>query len=182
MIINLRGTHGSGKSTVVKQLMGRYKAEPLIAKNEKKPQGYYMKTPFGDIRVVGSYETACGGCDAIQPYDLIWPRVANYAKVGHVIFEGALISSCLGAIYEASKQYEDFVYAYLDTPLEVCLTRIKQRRAAKGNAKPLDPKNTKSKYDGILKQIDKVREAGSRVIILDYRKPVTQLLGILRNG
>src|SRR5882724_1628876 len=108
-ILNLRGTHGSGKTTIVRQLMGRYKAEPLQGPEDRKPQGYHMKTTFGDIRVVGSYETACGGCDAIQPYDLIWPRVVNYAEVGHVVFEGALISSCLGAIFEASKQYEDFV-------------------------------------------------------------------------
>lgn len=185
MIINIRGTHGSGKSTIVKQLLERYKAEPLLAPNEKKPQGYIMHSPFGDIRVVGSYETACGGCDAIQPYDLIWPRVVLYQQVGdHVVFEGALVSSSYGNIGRASLEYGDqFVFAFLNTPMSVCLERIKARRLAKGNTKPLDPKNTQYKYDNIEKSISKIRdEFKRRVVIVDYRKALQQILGLLRNG
>jgi thymidylate kinase len=184
MIISIRGTHGSGKSTIVKELLNKFDAEPLMVPNEKKPQGYVMKTPWGQLRAVGSYETACGGCDAIQPYDLIWPRIELYAEHGHVIFEGALVSSSYGNIGRASEKYgSDFVFAFLNTPLGVCLERIKKRRAAKGNNKPLDPKNTQVKYDNVARSRIKMEgELGRRCITLDYRKPIPTILGLLKNG
>ena len=180
MIINIRGTHGSGKSTIVRQLIERYSASK-VGDNPRKPIGYRMNTPFGKLQVIGSYETACGGCDGIQPYALIWPMVVEAAKLAHVVFEGALVSSSYGNIGRASEVYGDqFVFAFLDTPIEVCLERIVARRLAKGNLKPLDPKNTKHKYDSIIGSIKKIRDEFHRpVIILDHRKPVPQLLSLL---
>lgn len=184
MIVNIRGTHGSGKSTIVKNILERYEATPILEEGQKKPLGYFMDSCAGMLYVVGPYSTACGGCDAIQPYDRIWPLVTKFAERGHVIFEGALVSSSYGNIGRDSVVYGDqFVFAFLDTPLEVCLERIRQRRLAKGNTKPLDPKNTTSKYEGIQKSIPKIKtEFGRRVVILDYRKAITQILGLLRNG
>lgn len=184
MIISIRGTHGSGKSTIVKSLIEKYKVLPLGL--GKKPEGYRINVPWLEqpVYVVGSYLTACGGCDGIQPYDLIWPRVQQYASLGHVLFEGALVSSSYGNIGRASVEYDpNFVFAFLDTPLKVCLERIVARRAAKGNNKPLDPKNTEIKYNGILKSIPKIRdEFKRRVMIIDHRKAVPQILGMLKNG
>ena len=183
MIINIRGTHGSGKSTLVRQLIERYEGKHLVGKSPKKPNGYLLVTFAGPVYVVGSYETACGGCDGIQPYDTIWPRVLEYHQWGHVIFEGALISSSYGNIGRASEALGDqMVFAFLDTPLQVCLDRIKARRAARGNTKPLDPKNTANKFKNCNDSITKIRdEFKRRVVVLDYRKPMPQLLALLAN-
>lgn len=134
--------------------------------------------------MVGSYETACGGCDGIQPYSLIWPRVVEYEKQGHVVFEGALVSSSYGNIGRDSEVYgNQFVFAFLDTPLETCLQRIKLRREARGDTRPLDPKNTKVKYDNILKSIPKIRdEFCRRVIIVPHKNALGKILGVLASG
>ena len=124
LILNIRGTHGSGKSTVVQDLMKM--AETLTPVNpgaRGRPEGYRLALPGvrKPVYIVGPYETQCGGADAIQPYATIWPRVEAYAKKGHVIFEGALVSCSVGSIGEtmiASKK--DCVVGYLDTPLEEC--------------------------------------------------------------
>ncbi len=184
MILNIRGTHGSGKSTVVRSIIDRYPGVHLGPDN--KPLGYRVNIPWlsRPLYVVGSYKTACGGCDGIQPYSLIWPRVVEYAGQGHVMFEGALVSSSYGNIGRDSTVYGDqFVFCFLNTPLKVCLERIMARRKAKGNDKPLDPKNTEYKYNNILKSIPKIRdEFKRRVLIIDYLRPVAQLLGVLREG
>lgn len=180
MIINIRGTHGSGKSTIVKTILNTYNGVALGP--EKKPEGYSMTIADGSkLFVVGSYKTACGGCDGIQPYNMIWPRVVEYAQEGHVLFEGALVSSSYGNIGRDSTVYGDqFVFAFLNTPLQVCLDRIMQRRKSKGVDKPLNPKNTTSKYENIQKSIPKIRdEFGRRVVVIDYRKAVSQVLGLL---
>lgn len=178
-IINIRGTHGSGKSTVVKRVLERYGSTRLG--NDKKPEGYRVDLPWGkQLYVVGSYETACGGCDAIQPYSLIWPRVVEYAQLGHVLFEGALVSSSYGNIGRASEEYGDqFVFAFMTTPLEVCLQRIAARRLARGDTRPLNPKNTEGKLRSIQGSLPKIIALGRRVVMLDYRHPLPQLLGLL---
>lgn len=180
MIVNIRGTHGSGKSTIVRTLLDQYDSPPLGL--GKRPEGYAVNVPSLDrpLYVVGSYETACGGCDGIQPYALIWPRVVQYAALGHVLFEGALVSSSYGNIGRDSEAYgTEFVFAFLDTPLEVCLARIAARRKARGDDRPVNPKNTQVKYDNIRKSLPKIRdEFRRRVVILDHRKAVSQLLGL----
>ena len=133
MIINIRGTHGSGKSTVIKQLLKLYDAEPEYHADGKKIRGYRftLGSVPRDVYVAGSYATACGGCDGIQPYADIWPRIVEYAAKGHVLFEGALVSSSYGNIGRASEAYGDqMVFAFLNTPLQMCLERIVRRREA----------------------------------------------------
>ena len=182
MIINLRGTHGSGKSYVAKQIITRFDGVPIGEDKRGNPLGYAMQLDNGKaLYVVGRYDIACGGCDAIQPYSLIWPRVVEFAKLGHVLFEGALVSSSYGNIGRASEVYgEQFVFAFLNTPMSVCLERIRKRREAKGNLKPLNPKNTQYKFDNIQHSIPKIRNGfHRRVIILDYHKAIPQLLGVL---
>ena len=181
MIISLRGTHGSGKSTVVRTILDRYPSERLGP--EKKPLGYQLSIPGLDrhLMIVGGYRTACGGCDGIQPYALIWPRVQEYATIGHVLFEGALVSSSYGNIGRASEVYgNDMVFAFMDTPLEVCIQWIKNRRLSRGDTRDLDPRNCVSKFKTVLRSIEVARELNRRVVIIDHKKAVPQILGLLQ--
>lgn len=182
MIINIRGTHGSGKSYTVKQIISRFNGCPIGKDKRGKPLGYAMKLNNDEqLLVVGRYDIACGGCDAIQPYSDIWPRVAEFASMGHVLFEGALISANYGTIGTSSEQYgNDFVFAFLDTPLDLCLKRIVERRLAKGNTKPLNPYQTTWKHKTILSLYDRFRdERGRRTVLLNYNKAINQILGLL---
>lgn len=184
MILNIRGTHGSGKSTLVRGLLNRGSASPLGA--GKRPEGYVVTLPklARPVYVVGSYETACGGCDGIQPYSLIWPRIVEYAGKGHVVFEGALVSSSYGNIGRSSEVYgNNFVFAFLDTPLEECLRRVARRREAKGDQRSLDPRNTTVKYNNIQRSIAKIQEEfGRKVVILKHQIAQLQVMLLLRGG
>jgi predicted kinase len=191
MILNIRGTHGSGKSTLVRKLLDS--GTTMAAVNEdgspsdaKRPAGYVV---FGlpgmkkgaAMYVVGPYETACGGADAIQPYDLIWPRVLEYARKGHVIFEGALVSSSVGNIGRemAARRQKDCVVLFLDTPVQVCLDRIAKRRAAKGDERPLNPKNTTVKHHAVEVSRPKLEALGLRCVTLHHRKAFKELMEVI---
>lgn len=186
MIVNIRGTHGSGKSTLVRAVISRYPFSPEGLDRKGRPDNYRVDVPWlrKPIYVVGGYEKACGGCDAIQPYSEIWPRVEWFAEAGHVLFEGALVSSSYGSIGRSSERYgEDYVFAFLDTPLRVCLDRIALRRAARGDARPVDPRNTEGKYTSVLASAVKIqKEFGRRVVWLNYRAALPQLLGLFRSA
>jgi hypothetical protein len=177
MILNIRGTHGSGKSYIVQQLLKRFRAKPIL--NGAKIEGYEMNTSSGLLYAVGPYKTACGGCDAVQPYDLIWPRVEEYAKLGSVVFEGALISSCIGAIGKAMAARNDCVLGFMTTPLDTCLDRIRARRAASGNDKPLNPKNTQSKFESIQRNRFVLAQMGLRCVDVPFKNSLPTILEIL---
>lgn len=185
VIVNIRGTHGSGKSTVVKKIMEKYGA--AVVEHEQKtrstrPLVYKVIMPGDPLKwlfVIGPYTSACGGCDAIQPYDRIWPLVDKYGALGyHVLFEGALVSSSYGNIGRSSEAYGDnFVFAFMDTPLDVCLERIVARRAAKGNFKPLDPTNTEFKFHAVNSSRAKIIDVHKRrVVDINHQHPVKDVL------
>jgi hypothetical protein len=178
MILNIRGTHGSGKSCIVHKILKQFGAKELPEGN--KIGAYRVQCGLRkSLYIIGPYKTACGGCDAIQPYDLIWPRVERYATLGHVLFEGALVSSSVGNIGRAMAARKDCVVAFMDTPVEECLARIQRRRIAKGDDRPLNPKNTVSKFEGILRSRPQLESLGLRCVTLHYRRAYQEVLALL---
>lgn len=183
MIINVRGTHGSGKSTIAKKFLQRYSWVQLPLSTTRRPEAYRVKVRNLEIPLylIGSYENACGGADAIQPYSDIMPRVLWYAKRGHVLFEGALVSSCHGSLIDSLDRVKaQVVIPFLDTPMEVCLERIAKRRAAKGNLTPLNPKNTQSKFDFCQRSFTTLAERGFDVRWINYQRAFFSVLEILK--
>lgn len=183
MILNIRSTHGGGKSTAVVKLMQAHIVQPLWPNpRTTKPEAYALtgyKKDALPIFVIGPYEAACGGVDAIQPYNRIWPLVQKYAKRGHVVFEGALVSSCVGSLGAAMAKRKDCVVAYLDTPLQTCLDRIAKRRAKKGDTRPLNPTNTNNKFKSVAGTRAKFEALGVRCVTIKHKKAVDQLLELL---
>lgn len=183
MIINIRGTHGSGKSSVIVDLMKRYEALKYKEDERGKILSYRFMLPGRRTPwfILGSYKTACGGCDGIQPYTRIWPLLTEHAKIGHVLLEGAIVSSSYGTLGTQSEIYGDqFIFAFMDTPVEQCYTWIKKRREAKGQTKPFNPKNTKLKYDSVARSIIKIRDVYKRpLVMLDHKDATSQVIGML---
>jgi hypothetical protein len=189
VILNIRGTFGSGKSTIVTEIMRRYPSRvhahepdpPGKRRRTPKPAGYRVDVPWlrRPLLVVGPYKTACGGCDGIQPYTLIWPRVVEYAAAGHVLFEGAMVSSSYGTIGRASEPLgHEFVFGFMDTPLEECIRRVRRRRAARGDVRPLDDTAIRGKYRNVVSSISTVKAKGRRIVFINHKNPVPQVLGL----
>lgn len=186
MIINIRGTHGSGKSTIVKQILNNHEWKAAGVGKKDRPANYEVSIPGlkKPLFVVGSYETSCGGCDGIQPYSDIWGRVDMFAQIGHVIFEGALVSSSYGNIGRASEKFgDDIVFCFMDTPVNECLRRIKQRRAERGNNKPLNPNNTVKKFRQVNnRSILQFQKAQRRIVWIDHTRAYEQVMEMINNA
>lgn len=181
MIVNVRGTNGAGKSTVVKDIMKPHRAFPIYgALGPKRPEANkLLDLPrFGKpIYVLGPYLTPAGGADCIQPYERIPELIRKYAVQGHVIFEGIIISCAIGTVGLCLEEYgKDSVVAYLDTSLEECLKAVNERRETRGlEREPL--KHVEAHYHAIrsvrdrMLEIDKVkvidisRETGADIIM-----------------
>lgn len=129
--INLRGTSGSGKTTIVRKLIGGLiHLESITKEGRKRPAYNIYEDPLGvgSVAIMGHYETACGGCDTINKLDEVveYTNEAFYEYgVNYVIAEGLL----LGKDVKRVPLLPDPHVLYIDTPLEDCLQGIKSRRA-----------------------------------------------------
>lgn len=170
MIIALRGCFGSGKTTIVRKILADHKGKPIYgALGPRKCEAYEVNLPKvkHPLYVIGPYSMPTGGCDQIQPYDLILELLRKYTQIGHALYEGAIVSSSFGRIGELSVQLcPEVVFAFLATPLEICIERVKARRQARGNTTEFDPKNVVTKF----KQVEISKRsitAAARVKVVD---------------
>ena len=165
MIINVRGTSGSGKSTLVRRVMERFNYKKPVKVDGRKQPYYYELTmlPFDPrpLFVLGHYETACGGVDTLKSMDEIDALVRKLQPLGNVLYEGLLISSEYQRVTKLGRDFPGRVHVVmLETPLEKCVEQINQRRVARGNEKPVNPKNTISKFKSTLSVQNKLRREG----------------------
>ncbi len=178
MLINLRGTSGSGKSTIVRRVRDHYPLiRPVRVDGRKQPIGYVQtyKTVASDVRplgIVGHYETECGGCDTVPTMDKIFELVKQGDHNGiNVLFEGLLISADLKRTQELHNEGRELLVIGLTTPLDVCLDSVNQRRRRRFDRQgkpekytPVNSKNTASKHKGVLKSIEKMQAHGMDAI------------------
>lgn len=147
MIIQVRGTSGSGKSTVVRGVMTALGGwVPVCAAGRKRPL-YYLRTGPA-VAVLGHYESACGGCDTVGSARAVYELTAAVLRDGsvtHVLQEGLLLSEDAKWTAELARVIAPVRVVFLTTPVERCIAQIKARRAEAGNDKPLNEANTRNR-------------------------------------
>lgn len=183
-VVNVRGTNGSGKTTAVRAILKRWPvtiAEVTHRARGDRPLVYCVHTPSGPMFMFGSYETDCGGCDTISDYKTIVPALLDkYAPKGNILFEGYLLSGAYGAVGEAMKKTEEaehtVIFAFLDTPSDVCIKRVEARRAVRGVEKPFNPVNLLGKYGAIESVHRRALEMGHRCEVINYQQAPQQIM------
>lgn len=164
MVLNIRGTNGSGKSTAVRHLLDRIggleSMTPHYENGRKKPLYYTHEET--KLALVGHYETQCGGGDTINGYDKLFGLVMKLCGQGwHVLYESMQTSADTKQIIAVKNAgYDDIRVVYLTTSLEECIKRIEARRHARGNNKPFNPKSTIGKFRGTETSRPKLIAAG----------------------
>lgn len=165
-VVKMGGCNGSGKTTVAKEVMKLTDAKPKTWKGTRKSPNYYEGVYEGfPVLVLGSYETACGGMDTIgDKFERIafveWAAKANRI----VFFEGLMTGKTYGALGTISESHVagkrgTWLYAFLDTPFEVCGDRVRNRRVAAGNYAMFNPERTmRSTFNSVQHLYEKIRQ------------------------
>lgn len=174
-IVNIRGTSGSGKSTLVRRFLDEHPNVPIMANLDEwkvdKIVAYKCTPVQTPTYVMGRYETPCGGWDALSykgSHQDLEEMCIQAAAKGHVIFEGLTVSSSYTRWLNVSKAYPgQMVFAFMDTPEEICYQRILARnggREPKRDAKGLADYN--HKFRNCVVQSAKLEAMGERVVWL----------------
>lgn len=184
-IVKIHGCSGAGKTTAARALLEHASEVEKITEvnNKGKVIGYRLTLPELNHKVtlLGSYENTCGGVDTIGTAQEVMDMIDKWAPLGHVVHEGLLQSTYYGAMGTHSEKYDDYIYAFLDTPVGVCLNRIVERRAESGRNNKFNPKLTEDKHATIRRLEQRLlREGRHPVATIHYKEPMLpQLIHLL---
>lgn len=175
MIYNIRGTSGSGKTTAVQQVRAAAVAcDPILEAGKIIAYELWFEGR-PPLYLIGRYETPCGGCDTIKTLDEAIARIQRYAALGDVLAEGLLLSADVQRSV-ALAQTCPAIFAFLNTPVTVCLQRIQSRRVERGVTEPFNEQNTISRHRGLVKVAARLLAAGCDVRQLPYERATATLL------
>lgn len=168
MIVNLRGTSGSGKTFLTEKLLRFYERS---GKND------------GAIcdggRVVGEHrgrKLAVLHCDLIHGYNHCFDLVRRAAEqFEHVLFEGLIVSEEWKRTLQLHLDGLALVVVRLDVDIELCLAGVRARRGESGGKSlglfpekeakgALDEENTRRRVSVIERACDKLSDAGVCVL------------------
>jgi hypothetical protein len=152
IVINPRGTSGSGKTELVRRVLAQYGwrrgapiedaggLEPICREGRSQPLGYRLRHPLGGrpLAVVGHYEVTSGGCDTIRTsdggLDEIIRRAADHAATGDdVLLEGLRLSAEFERSAALARSHRLHILR-LTTPLDQCARNLVWRRRARRDA------------------------------------------------
>lgn len=180
LIINLRGTNGSGKGWLATRLVpptpeGKFQIaeHAYVTKagaRRTKPIWAYRDKPSGLI-LIGRYDTACGGCDGLPDVRTAYRAALTASQmpdVRGVVLEGLMISGIyqsvvdeLGRAAAAQPRPARLIWAYLSTPLDTCIARVRLRSA---RSPEWDPSNIVSKHRAVVRTRERALAAGHPVV------------------
>lgn len=187
-IVKIHGASGAGKTTAVRELMAlALRVDPIQACGAPgrplKTVGHILTIPGLDrqVAVLGSYTGAnCGGVDTVGSAKEVMDMIDAHAKDYHVVHEGLLQSTYYGLMGEHSEGFENYIYAFLTTPLAVCQGRVIMRREANKTTRAYDPQKNVDKYHVIWRLHDRLAVDGTKVVELFYNEPMgPQLFNLL---
>tara|TARA_R110002167_G_scaffold42421_9_gene128756 strand:+ start:1822 stop:2427 length:606 start_codon:yes stop_codon:yes gene_type:complete len=175
--LNIRGTSGTGKTHATKALMEYSEAVPYMHTEKGKPLVYKGQVMSIPVYFLGSYKTSCGGCDTIPSVKIVaglLDTLTNEHEHGTIVFEGLMISHMIGTVGAKLKELgvEKSILAFLDTDIETAIQRVKDRRLAAGNTKPLNEDNTRKDHPRVIAARNNAIEQGFQVYDIDHKNAV----------
>ncbi len=196
MIINIRGSSCSGKSTNLYKLLEQYPSSQVwerVGWNKKKPRCVGHLLP-GGLFIVGPYLPGAktGGMDMLMPGKTelvtLWLE-RNCVRYPFVIFESMMASLAIGRYHSLRVRLDEqlateqsITFAFLDTPMEVCRERILSRSGGLGpTGKGINQEATVDHQWKRVRQIrERLTEEGEKCVTLNYENSYEQMLTLLQ--
>ena len=185
--INIRGCNGSGKTTLLREIAARDPGARswTIDVLDHKPVPVTW-CPKERVFMIGDYTSAAtgttAGLDRIKTQAAMKYAIEAVGKmnggnggVNAVLFEGVIVSTIYGPWHEWSQRNGGMIWAFLDTPVDVCLKRIQERNGGK----PIKDDLVRDKWNSIRRAQLKATKDGERVEILRWEKSHEDLADLL---
>lgn len=150
VVVQIKGTNGSGKTTIARQLIALSKEKWYMTEPTKTGKQRVLATVLYDLQwvVLGNYpeDSKMGGCDGLKTIDImkgIITRALEEYPGYWILFEGMMISTLKDTFYLWLKELDvEPVFVFLITNTQSCLDRINSRGTNSiKNPQNIDDKN-----------------------------------------
>lgn len=164
LLVNIRGTNGSGKSTIPISMKDDPDMYVVVRPYKGKPKKILTVFPTYGWVALGDYSNPTGGLDRF-PNKAFTEKVLRYSlkrfSDSNVIMEGILAATTYSTYAQLFKEVqEEFdvqpVIYYLMPPVDVCIERIRRRNGGKTFKEDL----VVAKYGMMKRGIKKFEKAG----------------------
>ena len=179
LVINVRGTNGSGKTQLMYDFLHEFGSTPL--KNKKGKVWAYRVHFEPTFYILGRYEKLDDGCDTISGMHEIADRIRKLAAMGDVLFEGIRVSMLSQAWVDLAKSMPQahFIFATLDTPWKRIVKQIRKRRKEEGFEGKYDVSNVAIRRKAVLAAHERLEKAGMDTRWLYYKRPTHNIINWL---
>lgn len=169
-LVNLRGTNGSGKSSVPFSFINSDKDTfELTYQVDGKERVIATVCPNEKWLFLGAYRTKCGGLDYYKTVEQTVDSLNLVFRLPfNILLEGVIASTIFSTYADLFNQINinherDVIVASLLPPLNTCLQRIQSRNGGK----EVKCDQVEFKYNTVKKNVEKFRNAGLNSIELD---------------
>jgi hypothetical protein len=189
LIVNPRGTSGSGKTELVRCIAAEFGwydgvANPIRRDGRKRPIACCLPHPLGyrSLVLIGDYEATSGGCDTIRladgGLDEAFRLADHYAARGcDVLLEGLLLSSEYHRSTTLAALHQLYIIQ-LDTPLDRCIRNVIARQRASGSRRSSAARTATMHYSNIEETCRRLQEHAI-VEILDFAGALRRVRNLL---
>ncbi len=194
VIVNPRGSGGSGKTALVRRILADYgrgsgkSMDPIARAGRARPIGYRLRHPLRGrpLAVLGYYGAeTCGGCDTIPArdggLDAVFRLADGLAAGGHdVLLEGLSLSFEHRRTAELARRHPLHVLL-LDTPVEECACNLLARQRRSAALRPLVAGVVAAQRDAVEDACARLRCSAAGVETVDFDaalRRARELLGL----
>lgn len=191
-IVQIKGTNGSGKTTIAKQLIA-LSGDVEVIRNTV--NFTYDLTVLHDLKwiIIGKYDPTkrMGGCDAISKVDAVKAAIIDaieeYPQYYGILFEGMMLSTIKTTFYDYLLMLQaDYAieprFIVLRTNIDSCIQRIRQRGSMRDMTREQYLKyrdNIRSKYVYIIHHTATYDQQYVRYIDVDEIERVSMVAAFL---
>jgi len=162
LAINLKGTNGSGKSTVPMQMIDNDQSWTFLtmSKNDVKPVGVYCRK--FNTALIGTYLTNCGGCDSLGNTQVVKDVLKHlWRKDVHILYEGVIVGDIRETFYRIMLEFRaihtrELSFCFMGTKFKECLRRIQSRNGGKS----INEEMVRQKYQNSAKHLQHYLDEG----------------------
>lgn len=188
VLINIRGSNGSGKSYCVRKILEHFGNGVLKYTEQLTDEGEVFKFPYyeyDDFYLLGKYETSCGGLDGVKWYETITSAAKELIQTKSVLMEGILWSSVFSSMYRLDRDLRQLghssVWCGFNNPAELHLQRVMERRASRGVFEPMQIKHVIEKVKSTERGLNHAIYFGANVLIGPTEYLVENIVKILKS-
>jgi predicted ABC-type ATPase len=133
MIISLRGTSGSGKSSLVRRVTRHYEGGGVPHFVDGRRRAYYTtwsREPRSgtSLAILGHYDIANGGVDTLGTLDEAYDLARHlHGPTRDVIMEGKCMSDGVTHVSRLRHSGQEINVVHINTPVDQCIESVRKR-------------------------------------------------------